>query len=87
MSNSQKQKSVSHTPGPWAFEVGDQERGMMSEIFKADDPEFRIGFATCESHNKFQRAIDIQNARLIAAAPDLFPPPKTLSRSSPTGIS
>ncbi|SFH97521.1 hypothetical protein [Planctomicrobium piriforme] len=61
-----------HTPGPWKFEEGDRTRGMMSEVFKEADPQFRIGFVTCESHNSLQRAEDICNACLIAAAPELL---------------
>lgn len=63
---------VTHTPGPWAFKEGNAERASMSEVFKAVDKEFRIGFVTCENRSQQQRAEDIANARLIAAAPELL---------------
>lgn len=63
---------VKHSPGPWAFSVGDADRRSSSEVFKADDNEFRIASVMCEWANKAQRAEDIANARLIAAAPDML---------------
>lgn len=61
--------STRHTAGPWAFKEGDRDRRSMSDVFKAEDPEFRIAYVTCEFLNKQQRAEDIANARLIASAP------------------
>ena len=64
--------SSQHTPGPWAFAEGDKDRREVSRIHKANDAEWLIGYAICESMNRHQRAEDIANARLIAAAPDLL---------------
>jgi hypothetical protein len=61
-----------HTPGPWAFTEGDADRRAMSEIHKAEDKTFQIGYVTTEWRNPKQRAEDLANARLIAAAPDLL---------------
>ena len=61
-----------HTPGPWAFQEGDRERRSSSLIHKAGDPEFYIGFVTCEWFNAKQREEDLANARLIAASPSLL---------------
>ncbi len=61
-----------HSPGPWAFKEGDAERRAMSDVFKAADKEFTIAQVNCEWANKAQRAEDIANARLIAAAPDFL---------------
>jgi hypothetical protein len=61
-----------HTPGPWSFTKGDKERREMSVIHKANDREFLLGYAITESQNPHQRAEDIANARLMAAAPDLL---------------
>lgn len=63
---------MSHTTGPWAFSEGDRERRGMSEIIKANDKQFRIGWVLCDHLNNLQRAEDISNARLIAAAPELL---------------
>lgn len=61
-----------HTKGPWAFTEGDAKRMAMSNVFKADDPEFLIAYVTCEWQNPHQRAEDIANARIIAAAPEML---------------
>lgn len=63
---------MKHTPGPWAFAEGDADRNAMSDVTKADDPEFRIAYVICDARNKLAREQDIANARLIAAAPDLL---------------
>jgi hypothetical protein len=67
-----KTKTTGHTPGPWAFTEGDKGRREMSVIHKANDREFLLGYAITESQNPHQRAEDIANARLFAAAPDLL---------------
>ena len=61
-----------HTPGPWSFKEGDRERRAMSDVFRAEDEGFQICYVTCEFHNDIQRAEDLANARLIAAAPDMY---------------
>lgn len=61
-----------HTPGPWTMKEGDAERREMSHVFKADDPEYLIAYVMCEWRNQHQRAQDLADARLIAAAPDLL---------------
>ena len=61
-----------HTPGPWAFKEGDASRNAMSDVFKATDEDFKIANVVCESRNVKVREIDIGNARLIAAAPELL---------------
>lgn len=63
---------MSHTPGPWKCFVGDKDKGAMSEITKANEVDFRIGHVLCESRNAAQRDEDIDNAYLIAAAPDML---------------
>lgn len=63
---------VKHAPGPWAFKEGRAERHEMSTIFKANDPEFLIGYVLCDARNPHQRPEDIANARLMAAAPELL---------------
>lgn len=81
----QTEQKTKHTPGPWAFTEGDKDRGMMSEIFRENDHEFRIGFVTCESHNAAQRAEDIANAKLMADAPDMLGTLMTLVESLDEG--
>lgn len=61
-----------HSEGPWAFEEGDREKRDMARIFKAKDREFLIGYTLCDFRNELQRAEDVANARLMAAAPDLL---------------
>lgn len=63
---------VQHTPGPWVFQEGNKERPSMSMVHKASDRGFPIAQVICETQNTKQRAEDIANARLIAAAPDLL---------------
>ena len=61
-----------HTPGPWTFTEGRQERREASTVHRADDKEFAIALVTCEWMNEQQRLEDIANAHLIAAAPELL---------------
>jgi hypothetical protein len=68
----QERDMPKHTAGPWAFTEGDAERRASSSVHKADDPEFQIAHVTCEWQNDQQRAEDIANAKLIAAAPELL---------------
>lgn len=63
---------MKHTPGPWAFTEGDAERRANSEVYKLGDKAFRIAEVNCEWLNKKQRAEDLANLRLIAAAPELL---------------
>lgn len=63
---------VVHTPGPWAFMEGDRGRMAASLVFKENDKDFHIGHVICEPRNEEQRATDLANARLIAAAPELL---------------
>lgn len=63
---------MKHSTHPWDFTEGDAERAQMSIVHKKGDPEFIIGYALCDHRNKLQRAEDIANARLIAAAPELL---------------
>lgn len=63
---------VKHTSGPWDFVEGNKDRGSQSVVrFKGQD-DFPIAYVVCEAYNVKQRAEDIANARLIAAAPDLL---------------
>ncbi len=63
---------MAHTPGPWAFSEGDRERAAMSLVHKKGDKEFLLAYVICESRNEEARAMDIDNARLITAAPTLL---------------
>lgn len=67
-----EKRTTKHTPGPWHFIEGDAKRHGSSVITKAEDTDFIIGHIICESVNAEQRAEDIANARLIAAAPELM---------------
>lgn len=60
------------TKGPWGWTEGNREHQAMSDVFKASDPTFRIGYVLCEFRNDLQRAEDIGNAQLIAQAPSLL---------------
>lgn len=61
---------MTHTPGPWALTEGNRDLRQMTFIHKKDD--FLIGYALCESVHEKQRAEDLDNAKLIAAAPELL---------------
>jgi hypothetical protein len=51
------------TPGPWMVETGDD--GVLSSVFRYEDVEYTgIAYLTLDNHEA--------NARLIAAAPDLY---------------
>jgi hypothetical protein len=49
-----------------------EDKSGMTDVYKANDRNFRIAYVVCEEKQKDQRAEDIANARLIAAAPDLL---------------
>lgn len=61
-----------HTKGPWIFKEGSRERAANSTVYKADEADMLICHVICEDINDLQRAEDIANARLIAAAPELL---------------
>lgn len=56
----------------WKLTEGDRERQSMSEIRRADDHDFLIGYVICESRNEKARVEDIARAKLIAAAPEML---------------
>lgn len=68
----QNSKAIDLSSERWAFQEGDRERQAMSTIFKADDKDFLIGYAICESRNDLARAEDLARTRLMAAAPRLL---------------
>jgi hypothetical protein len=62
--------NTAHTPGPWRFAEGSQSRGEMSSVYSGE--KFRIAYVVTESINAAQRATDIANGKIIAAAPELL---------------
>jgi hypothetical protein len=67
-----KTNNIEHSSGPWDFTEGRAEMREASSVHKKGDKEFTIAHVICESRNQKQRAEDIANARLIAAAPELL---------------
>lgn len=69
-----------HTPGPWKFSEGDPAKKMSTLVWAGPGDKFdwngnrqtQIGWVLCEWSNEQQRAEDLANARLIAAAPELL---------------
>lgn len=69
-----------HTPGPWALEIDDEDPEALIVGNKGNGEIFSDGFGTIASVNLFRDAPGedvpypayVANARLIAAAPDLL---------------
>lgn len=61
-----------HTPGPWRLRISSQEPEVMAGDFHVATCHLYAGKASCGEPSE-------ANARLIAAAPDLYPVAKALA--------
>lgn len=64
-------KPATHTPGPWTCNLGDGSNLTYDCTIWGDDCRVTVCAIGDESRN-YSTAVDIANARLIAAAPDLL---------------